>query len=147
MSLGQNIYNLRTGREMSQLELAEALGVSRQSISKWETDASVPELEKLIKLSELFGISLDELVKDGINTAESAEPAAPPEPEPTPQYIYVRPRHSARKTAGVILLCTAFFIILLLGFLGTLSGGCILALPFIVCGIICLCVKRLPGLW
>ena len=61
MSLGQNIYNLRTGREMSQLELAEALGVSRQSISKWETDASVPELEKLIKLSELFGGPLSAL--------------------------------------------------------------------------------------
>ena len=48
---------------MSQLELAEALDVSRQSISKWETGAAVPELDKLVKLSDVFGITLDELVR------------------------------------------------------------------------------------
>ena len=44
MTLGQNICRLRTERGLSQGDLADALGVSRQSISKWETDASVPEL-------------------------------------------------------------------------------------------------------
>ena len=63
MSLGENIYRLRSEKGMSQSELAEALNVSRQSISKWETDGSVPELDKLLSLSSLFGISLDELVK------------------------------------------------------------------------------------
>lgn len=62
MSLGERIYKLRTEKEMSQGDLADALEVSRQSISKWETNGSVPELDKLIKLSEIFGISLDELV-------------------------------------------------------------------------------------
>ena len=62
MTLGQNICRLRTERGLSQGDLADALGVSRQSISKWETDASVPELEKLRRLSELFHISLDALV-------------------------------------------------------------------------------------
>ena len=52
MTLGERISALRTEKHMSQNELAEALNVSRQSISKWETDASVPELEKLIKLSK-----------------------------------------------------------------------------------------------
>ena len=62
MTLGERIYKLRTEKEMSQGDLADALEVSRQSISKWETNGSVPELDKLIKLSEIFGISLDELV-------------------------------------------------------------------------------------
>ena len=46
MNLHETIYRLRTARGMSQLELAEALEVSRQSISKWETGAAVPELDR-----------------------------------------------------------------------------------------------------
>ena len=65
MSLGNNIYRLRTQRNMSQGDLAERLDVSRQSISKWETDGAVPELDKLIKLSNIFGVTLDELVHRG----------------------------------------------------------------------------------
>ena len=62
MSLGERIYKLRTEKNLSQGELADALEVSRQSISKWETNGSVPELDKLVKLSEIFDISLDELI-------------------------------------------------------------------------------------
>lgn len=65
MTLGQNICRLRTER-----------GVSRQSINKWETDASVPELEKLRRLSELFHISLDALV-GGEAAPEPPKPRAP----------------------------------------------------------------------
>lgn len=50
MTLGENIARLRTQKDWSQGDLADALGISRQSISKWETDTSIPELEKLIKL-------------------------------------------------------------------------------------------------
>ena len=64
MNLGQRIYELRTQKNLSQGDLAEALDVSRQSISKWETGSSVPELDKLIKLSQLFGVTLDELILD-----------------------------------------------------------------------------------
>ena len=67
MTLGERIYKLRTEKEMSQGDLADALEVSRQSISKWETNGSVPELDKLIKLSEIFGVSLDELILDKKN--------------------------------------------------------------------------------
>ena len=48
MSLGSNIHRLRTKHNMSQGALADELGVSRQSISKWETDGAVPELDKLV---------------------------------------------------------------------------------------------------
>ena len=56
MTLGENIVRLRTQKNWSQGDLADALDISRQSVSKWETDASIPELDKLLKLSELFEV-------------------------------------------------------------------------------------------
>lgn len=72
MSLGERLIQLRAKAGLSQDTLAEQLGVSRQSVSKWENDASVPDLEKLVKLSGVFGVSLDELVK-----GEGPDSAAP----------------------------------------------------------------------
>ncbi|WP_298020136.1 helix-turn-helix domain-containing protein [uncultured Dysosmobacter sp.] len=63
MTFGERLVRLRNQKGLSQDALAESLGVSRQSVSKWETDASVPELDKLVKLSDLFEVSLDELVR------------------------------------------------------------------------------------
>ena len=71
MTLGKRIARLRIQRGISQIELAEQLAVSRQAISKWETDGSVPELEKLIQLSEIFGVTLDDLV--GMNEIRNKE--------------------------------------------------------------------------
>ena len=62
MKLSEQIVRLRTRLGLTQGDLADRLEVSRQSISKWETGASVPELDKLLKMAELFGVSLDELV-------------------------------------------------------------------------------------
>ncbi|MBD5444120.1 MAG: helix-turn-helix transcriptional regulator, partial [Lachnospiraceae bacterium] len=64
MTLGEKIYKLRTERGLSQETFGDKLGVSRQSVSKWETDQSLPELEKIIALSEFFGVSTDYLLKD-----------------------------------------------------------------------------------
>lgn len=61
MSLGNKIYELRTAKNMSQIELAEQLEVSRQAVSKWETDTAIPDLDKLIKICDIFSITLDEL--------------------------------------------------------------------------------------
>ena len=73
MTLGERLIQLRAKAGLSQDTLAEQLGVSRQSVSKWENDASVPDLEKLVKLSGVFGVSLDELVKGEV--PDSAAPA------------------------------------------------------------------------
>ena len=51
ITLGERIYQYRSARGLSQLELSELLDVSRQSISKWETDVAVPELSKLVKMA------------------------------------------------------------------------------------------------
>lgn len=64
MSFTEKLYTLRKGRSMSQEALADAIRVSRQAVSKWESGQSLPETEKLILLSDLFGVSLDFLVRD-----------------------------------------------------------------------------------
>ena len=104
MTLGESITRLRTQKGWSQGDLADALDVSRQSISKWETDTSVPELEKLIRLSELFGVTLDALVRgeQAETQAENAAHAAPPQSAPTSPAPAVS---HTRTVAGVILLC------------------------------------------
>ena len=80
MSLSEKILSLRTQLGLSQEGLAEQLEVSRQSVSKWETGQSVPDLDKLIKLSDLFGVTLDELARD---TPEQGEGTSAQDPERT----------------------------------------------------------------
>ena len=62
MTLGQRIQELRKGLGLSQEELGEKMGVSRQAISKWEGDQTIPELDKLISLSKLFGLTVGQLL-------------------------------------------------------------------------------------
>ena len=76
MSLGENIYKHRTAKNQSQTDLADLLEVSRQSVSKWENDSAVPDLDKLIKISKIYDISLDELVF-GEKEKKESEPAVP----------------------------------------------------------------------
>lgn len=139
MRLGETIRTLRTKKNLSQSDLAEALDVSRQSISKWETDGAVPDLDKLVRMSEVFGVTLDALVhgegrkmQEDMPQGAAAEQAAP------------RPPH---RVAGTILLCTGALIALLLFFLGGGLFALLCAIPFLLCGIICLCALRRIGLW
>ena len=62
MTLGEKIFRLRTEQGLSQETFGEKLGVSRQSVSKWETDQSVPELDKIVAISELFEVTTDYLL-------------------------------------------------------------------------------------
>ena len=66
MTLGEKIQQLRKVSGFSQEQLAELVGVSRQAISKWETDQSAPEIEKVLLLSKVFSVSTDELLGSGI---------------------------------------------------------------------------------
>ena len=94
MTLGQRIQELRKQHNLSQEALGEKLGVSRQAISRWEMDGAVPEVDKLIAMSKLFGISLDELL--GLKTSA-----------PKPKLSW--PRHKRMASAALVvllLLCT-----------------------------------------
>ena len=76
MRLSQNIAGLRHAAGWSQEELAARLDVTRQSVSKWESGQSVPDAERLVKLSELFGVSVDFLLKGDGPPAGDAPTAA-----------------------------------------------------------------------
>ena len=80
MKLCEKIYTLRTEKKLSQGDLAELLDVSRQSVSKWETGASIPDLDKLIKMSDLFGVSLDALVREEMPKNEEKTTENTPNP-------------------------------------------------------------------
>lgn len=79
MILADKIMNLRKQNGWSQEQLAEQLGVSRQSVSKWESGMSIPDLEKILKMSSLFGVTTDYLLKDEMEqdspSDEKDEPA------------------------------------------------------------------------
>ena len=64
MTLGEKIQKLRKQRGLSQEALAEKVTVTRQTISKWESCQSYPDFQRLVLLSDFFGLTLDELVKD-----------------------------------------------------------------------------------
>ena len=71
MAIGNRLYNLRKEKNISQEELANALDVSRQTISKWETGESTPDFNKICPLCEYFGITSDELLSGKQNIIEA----------------------------------------------------------------------------
>lgn len=73
MKINEKIARLRKDRALSQEALAEAVGVSRQSVAKWESGESLPEIEKLVALSFFFATSVDSLVKDDESCAYSRQ--------------------------------------------------------------------------
>lgn len=85
MEFNNKLYELRKQKGFSQEELANRLNVSRQTVSKWEVGDSTPDMEKLVAMSDLFGISLDELVLD-----KSPEPATVVQPVKAGVYSEVK---------------------------------------------------------
>lgn len=78
MEFNNKLYELRKQKGFSQEELAHRLNVSRQTVSKWEVGDSTPDMEKLIAMSDLFGISLDELVMDKVpEPVSTVQPSNP----------------------------------------------------------------------
>lgn len=73
MSFGQNLQFLRKMRnKMTQEELADRMGVSRQTVSKWELDAAYPEMSKVLELCQLFSCSMDQLIREDMNVIDEA---------------------------------------------------------------------------
>ena len=95
MSVGQRIAQKRKELGMSQEVLGEQLGVSRQSISKWEGDAAMPEIEKLIAMSRLFSVSVGWLL--GVEETQEQDAAAP-----KPPVVPLFPAVPAISAAGAI---------------------------------------------
>lgn len=73
MKFGENLYNLRKSSKMSQEKLAEKVGVSRQSISKWENGESYPEMENILKICKIFHCKINDLVHDDLQDIDSLD--------------------------------------------------------------------------
>lgn len=73
MSLGNSLFDARKKKGLSQEEVAEKLGVSRQTISKWETEETVPDIYQAKKLAKIYGLSLDELIDTDLDQKEIEE--------------------------------------------------------------------------
>ncbi len=141
MTIGNKIYELRSNARLSQEELAEKLGVSRQSVSKWETDASQPEFDKLIKICDLFDISLDEFA----GRTSAAPKAEPSHPDP------------AKRIIGYILLVAALAAGVLVAVFPYDLDFLLLVIPsLLACSLVCIfkkektlywCLWTLPALW
>lgn len=133
MSLGEKLYQLRTQKNLSQGDLAEKLDVSRQSVSKWENDMAVPDLDKLIKLCNVFEISLDELT----GREKVAE-----------KIVSVTPQSSSlthTKIVGYVLLgitipCAIISLIFA-------PAALLLCIPLTICTVICFKVKKYAWYW
>ena len=67
MNLSDNLKRIRKENNLSQEDLAEKLGVSRQSVSKWESGAAYPEMDKVIQLCKMFDLNIDELLNKNVN--------------------------------------------------------------------------------
>jgi len=138
VTLAEKLCKLRTDRGLSQGDLAEKLDISRQSVSKWETGQSVPDLDKIIKLADLFGVIVDDLVRE----------EGRPEPS-TPQVVYVEkkreptPDQSLQVMGIVCEAVGAAFVVL-----GLMGMGLFLlvGLVFVILGLPLLLAVRHPFL-
>ena len=99
MNLGNKIMTLRKKNNMSQEELAEKVGVTRQTISKWELEETSPDITQAKTLSNIFKVSLDELVNNDLNS------------------IIVEKVSNTEKLAGIIIKILKVFGILIIAFI------------------------------
>lgn len=104
MTLGAKLAKLRKENNYTQEQLAERLGVSRQSISKWESDLAYPETEKLIRLGELFDCSLDYLLRESVESNRANQSECKPQPTGgLLSFIQFRERKSQKTWHGLPL--------------------------------------------
>lgn len=158
MILADKIIDLRKKNGWSQEELASQLGVSRQSVSKWESGQSIPDLDRILKMSTIFGVSTDYLLKDDAEPIDDAAPTvdAPQASDETARLITMEDAYhylsmvqmaAPRIARGVMLCIFSPIVLFLLGGLSDEEGSFLLpewsvpavGLPvlllFVVCGI------------
>lgn len=157
MILADKIIDLRKKNGWSQEELASQLGVSRQSVSKWESSQSIPDLDRILKMSTIFGVSTDYLLKDDAEPADTPPQMDAPQPEEEGarmigmeeayHYLSMVQMAAPRIARGVTLCILSPIVLFLLGGLSDEEGGFLLpewsvpavGLPvlllFVACGV------------
>lgn len=126
MTIGERLYNLRKERNLSQEDLANELDVSRQSISKWETNQSMPDFDKIISLCQFFNITTDELLTGNRDIVEAKENSI--------KSNYAR---NLAVAIGLYIFSIVSFLIFASGFKQPIIGVCVgLTLVAVATGII-----------
>lgn len=135
MNLGEKLFELRKSKNLSQEEVAEKLNVTRQTVSKWETNQSTPDFDKIIPLCDLFEISTDELLRgkksEEVNEEKQEENAEPEK---------VMTRSEARKKMGEVTSTSILmYIVALVVFIVVVTNTNIdatiaIGLLLIICG-------------
>ncbi len=121
MIFADKLIDLRKKNGWSQEELAEKLNVSRQAVSKWEGAQSVPDMSRIIQLSELFGVSTDYLLKDSMEQAEHSRESTPDSSSRTVSmeeanaFLNTKEENSRRVALGVMLCVLSPVALILLG--------------------------------
>lgn len=127
MSLGERLYELRKNKKLSQEEVADQLNVTRQTVSKWETDESKPDFDKIIPICELFGIDSKELLtgekeltKDETETKENKE---------------IKKKKAAIISVSILLYFVSIVWIIVSEETFNLNDGLVVGVFMLICGI------------
>lgn len=129
MILADKIINLRKKAGMSQEELADKIGVSRQAVSKWESMQSVPDLDKILLMSKVFGVTTDFLLKDEIeeevhdDTQENETEKRKVTMEMASKYIELKFQTASKIAIGVLLCILSPIALFYLGIISEIKGA------------------------
>ena len=134
MTIGERILQLRKKRGLSQGALADHLDVSRQSVSKWETGRAIPDVDKIVKLSEFFQVTVDYLAKDNDNLEN--EQAKSEYKQKSNELV--NPRN---KTPGYILIATGLLLVGI-SLIFTSNAALLLGIIVFIIGLEWVLVKR-----
>lgn len=108
MKFNEKLIQLRKEKGLSQEALGEKLNVARQTVSKWELGETTPEMDKLVKMSELFEISLDNLIKDNTETTPTNS----------------QNNTNTQKLAGIVILILKIIgVLIVIGIILTIIGA------------------------
>ena len=151
MILADKIIRLRKKNGWSQEELAEKMNVSRQAVSKWESAQTIPDLDKILKLGELFGVTTDYLLKDEIEDEEFTDDSSDSTVkrisiEEANSYIEQRKRSSWQIAIATFLCIVSPITLIILGALSELTGfgvsetsagavGLVVLFAFVLCAV------------
>ena len=142
---GNNLYTLRKNKGMTQQDIADKLGVTNKAVSKWETGEAFPETAQLVPLADMFGVTVDDLLRGRATTMREPEQqiTVPAESEDTTKKTRKRVSRLAGKISSIIML-SATAVYLLLGFVWELwhPGWIIFPVGAIAAGIVSLILEK-----
>ena len=121
MTIGERLLKMRKDKNLSQEEIAERLNVTRQTISKWETDQSVPDFDKIVPICNLFGITSDEL----LTGKKKMEPVQ----------VEVRKKSALALSIGIFLYFISIIWIIIGSTTFTLDEGLLVSVFLLICAL------------